>query len=172
LPSAPWIPTDDDNGFLGNCGEGHCRAGDFLRGLAALNLLVSGFDEQRSNLVVLECEVVMELNRASWEVTADSGGDYKLLAVACDASYVGSRLRVCCGPVNPHCDFGTVVIVGLVVDVGIGSEQREEISKRSCVGGVEEGCDNRRKFYVHLFLVDSTCRMDCCSFYVGRESNA
>ena len=105
--------------------------------------LLSCFDEQRSNLVVLECEVVSKLNRAAWEIPADSGSNYKLLAVACDASYVRSRLRVRRSPIDPRCNFGTVVIVGLVVDVGIGGEQREEIGKLSGVGSVEEGSDNR-----------------------------
>ncbi len=105
--------------------------------------LVSCFDEQCSNLGVLECEVVTKLNRASGEIATELGGDNQLLAVTRDVSYVGRWLGARSSPVNPPCNFGTVVVVGLVVDVGIGGEQREEIGKLSSVGGVEEGSDNR-----------------------------
>ena len=104
--------------------------------------LVSGFDEQRSDLIVLEGEVVTKRDRTSWEVAADFGRDDELLAVARDASHVRSRLRVCCSPVNPRRDFGTIVIVGLVIDVSIRGEQREKIGKLAGVGGVEEASDS------------------------------
>lgn len=88
--------------------------------------------------------MVMKPNRATWKIAADLSGDNRLFAVARDGRHLGRGLGLSSSPINPSGDFSAVVIVGLVVDVGIGGEKREEVSKFSVVGGVEECGDNRR----------------------------
>ena len=68
--------------------------------IGELGVMVSCFDEQRCNLVVLESKVVSELNRASGKFPADSGGDHKLPVSVGDASDVRSWLCVCCSLVG------------------------------------------------------------------------
>lgn len=84
--------------------------------------LDSRCDEQPGNFGILESEIVTKLNWTSWEIAADLRSDNELVAVMRDVGYVGSWLGVRSSSVDPICDLGTVVIVGLVVDVGIVGE--------------------------------------------------
>ncbi len=78
----------------------------------------SCFDEERRNLVVLEFEVVVKLDRAAWETPADFGGDDKLLTGTGDACDVGGGFGFGCRLIDPCRNLGTVVVVGFVVDMG------------------------------------------------------
>src|ERR1700730_13590488 len=52
----------------------------------------SPFDEQRGNLLALECEVVAELDRTSWKAAADLSGDNRLVTDFSDVGHLGVRL--------------------------------------------------------------------------------